>query len=146
MRHTVNLSFILTLIVVMTGCRDMYDPPVRSTETNYLVVEGNIDPGTGTSLIRLSRSTPLDVQGLLAEIGAQVTVEDAQGNTVGNLVSSQSGEYTADNLGLTIGTNYKLRIRTSNGAEYLTDAMQARITPPIDSVSWKQEGDEVSLS
>jgi len=145
MQHKLYPLIITAIIMVMTGCRDLYDPPIRATATNYLVIEGNIDPGTGNSLIRLSRSTPLDVQGFLPEFGASVTVEDEQENTVGTLLANQAGEYVADSLGLTIGNNYKLRIRTFDGAEYLTDAIQAKRTPAIDSVSWKREGDEVSL-
>ena len=55
------------------------------------------------------------------------------------------GIYTSSNLGLALNTEYRLKITTANGKEYLSDYMVAKKTPPIDSLEFRQEEKGVQI-
>jgi hypothetical protein len=138
-----NRRYFLTCVLMLIGfsCREAYEPNVVSADRNYLVVEGVLDPAAATS-IRLTRTSKLDVSGIRPELNAQVLVE-GKDNSVRSLLSAGNGFYTSLNLNLILNTDYRLRIRTSAGKEYLSDYVTARSTPPIDSVNWRMEGDRL---
>src|SRR5690606_28393632 len=50
-----------------------------------------------------------------------------------------SGNYIHPNLELDPHGQYQLRIKTSDGKEYLSDKIPVRITPEIDSLGYKQD-------
>lgn len=132
-------------IVVYSSCREQYDPHVKSTEQSFLVVEANLNAAADTTIVRLTRSFKLDdTARLRTENNAVVTVEGSD-NTTRTLTPSGNGYYVSPNLNLTIGTSYRLHIRTSNGREYLSDFVKARATPPIDSISWEPTNDGVRI-
>jgi hypothetical protein len=138
-----NRRYLLTCILMLIGfsCREVYEPNVVSADRNYLVVEGVLNPGGATS-IHLTRTSKLDVSGIKPELNAQLLVE-GKDNSVRSLISSGNGYYSSVNLNLILNTDYRLRIRTSNGKEYLSDYVTARSTPPIDSVNWRMDGDRM---
>jgi hypothetical protein len=61
------------------------------------------------------------------------------------LREEKAGQYAINNVPLVGGQQYRLRIRTSNGQEYLSEYVAAKATPPIDSVNWEVNGDGVQL-
>jgi hypothetical protein len=123
------------------SCREVYEPNVVSSSLNYLVVEGVLNPSGATS-IHLTRTSKLDVSGIKPELNAQLLVE-GKDNSVRSLISAGNGYYSSVNLNLVVNTDYRLRIRTSNGKEYLSDYVTARSTPSIDSVNWRMDGDRM---
>lgn len=131
------------MVILSAGCKEKYDSPVISPQTGYLVVEGNINSGNGTTLIRLSRTTKLDNRNLITEPGALLKVE-GDDNSSYNLTDNGSGLYSA-NLVLNPAVKYRLNITTSNGKKYLSDFTSVTNSPPIDSVSWKRENDGVQI-
>jgi len=138
-----TIVFII-LVFYYTACRERYDPPHSSLPESFLVVEGNLDPGPGITNIRLTKTLRLeDTIKVKVENNAQVLVEGKDG-TVRNLTSMGDGYYTSPSLNLIIGNEYRLKIRLS-GAEYLSEFVKAKITPPIDSVNWKRNVEGVQL-
>ncbi len=139
----INRRSLLTCVLILIGfsCRESYEPNVVTTALNYLVVEGVLNAGGPTS-IHLSRTAKLDANGFKAELNAQVIVE-GKDNTVRVLSSAGNGYYTSANLNLILNTDYRLRIHTANGIEYLSDYVTARPTPPIDSVSKRTSDDRM---
>ncbi|HEY6503683.1 MAG TPA: DUF4249 domain-containing protein [Chitinophagaceae bacterium] len=125
------------------SCRDRYEPDVISSPYSYLVVEGVLTVG-GPASIRLTRTSKLDTTGFRAELNAQVTVE-GKDNTTRPMVHSGSGNYSSPNLNLVLNTEYRLRIRTSAGKEYLSEYVMARQTPAIDSIGWKRDEEGVRI-
>src|SRR5690242_4625478 len=126
------------LIFSVIGCRQHYDPPIISSGVVYLVVEANLNPQGVTSIL-LTRSVPLGRgSAIKPELNAQVTVE-GRDNSIRPLSSIGNGRYNNSNLGLTIGTEYRLHIKTIDGKEYLSDYVKARKTPVIDSIGYEQE-------
>jgi hypothetical protein len=140
-----NIFFCsLVIIATLSGCRESYDPNIESTEQKYLVVEANLNAGTGSTIIRLTRSFKLDnTARLTTENNALVTVE-GEDNTIRPLINRGNGFYISPNLGLTIGTQYRLRVKTG-GKEYISDYVRARQTPPIDSISWEVNNEGATI-
>jgi hypothetical protein len=138
--------FLLMLVItIMSSCRDPYDAGVRSAEQSFLVVEANLNTAADSTVIRLTRSFKLDESAKLrTENGATVSVE-GKDNTTRPLTGTGNGYYVSRNLSLAVGTEYRLRIRTSNGSEYISDYVKARVTPPIDSISWQASNEGVRI-
>lgn len=136
-------SLICLFVMSVFSCRDRYEPDVISSPYSYLVVEGVLTVG-GPASIRLTRTSKLDTTGFRAELNAQVTVE-GKDNTTRPMVHSGSGNYSSPNLNLVLNTEYRLRIRTSAGKEYLSEYVMARQTPAIDSIGWKRDEEGVRI-
>jgi hypothetical protein len=133
-------SVAVVALVSCIGCRDEFDAGIREQSQSFLVVEGNLNAGNDSTKIWLTRTIGLEAATrIIAENNAVLTVE-GKDNTTRPLIVRGNGLYVSPNLNLTIGTEYRLRIKTSNGKEYLSEYVKARATPPIDSIN-KEEID-----
>ena len=142
MKKRINL-FILTLII-LTSCRESFDPPVKSGQSNYLVVEGFIN-ADGRTNIALSRTAALrDSAAIRPEQSAAVTIM-GENNVDFPLIEIATGYYQSDSLTLDKNEKYHLNIKTADGKEYFSDDVAVKQTPPIDSVSWQNENDGVHI-
>ncbi len=134
-----NISFwgiMLAIPFMIFGCRKAYNPPAINQFSNLLVVEGNIESGADSTIIKVSRTVKLSNQKALnPEQNAQVTVESDQ-NTSYQLTEIKPGTYATAGLNLDKTQQYHLSIRTSAGKKYVSDLMPILDSPPIDSVSW----------
>lgn len=137
-------SILVFLIALFAACKERYEAPLKSTVTGYLVVEGIVNSGSGTTTIQLSRSTSLSDRTLQYEQGASVTLV-GQDNSTRTLVESTPGHYTASNLFLSTSQKYKLSIVTSAGKKYASDFVPVRNNPAIDSVNWSKQNNGVQL-
>lgn len=117
------------------------------TDLNYLVVDGTLINGSDSTFIRLSRTKKLDENTATAgEQNAQLSVEDADGNTVYNFVQvNTKGQYAVPGMTLDVNKMYHLRINTADGRQYVSDNIAIKNTPPIDSISWQQKADGVTI-
>lgn len=132
-----RISRAVVFLLFCISCRENYDPPATATDKSFLVVEANLDP-QGVSTVLLSRTSTLETRnGLKLEKDAIITVEDRNNNVVGRPVVISGGTYSFPNMGLVIGNQYRLHIRTSNNKEYVSAYVTAKKTPPIDSISWE---------
>lgn len=142
MKRIPYLFFIAFLL--LTGCRDRYDLPLRDNDISLLVVEGALVVG-GPTGITLSRNAKLtDAVKFKPELNAQVSVEDRTGGRF-PLQQMGNGLYVHAQLPMVAGQEYRLHIRTTNNKEYLSDYVTAKQTPEIDSVSWKFEREGVEI-
>ena len=138
----VSLAMIMLFFV---SCKEQYFPPVESLQNQLLVVEANLDAGGGPTTVRLSRTTKLDnTSSIQVENNAAVFVE-GKDNTIQTLNFTGSGNYFSPNLNLVINNEYRLRIRTRSGGEYLSDYVKAINNPPLDSISWERTNEGVEL-
>lgn len=134
MRRPVNILFALPVVLLLWRCKDVYVSPYKVPPTGYLVVEGYISGNTPTQFM-LSRSIPLPGNsGLPTETGAKVQVEGSD-NSLRPLPETSSGVYR-DSFALNPQAQYRLRIQTANGENYLSEYVPFKNTPPIDSISW----------
>ncbi|HEY4155297.1 MAG TPA: DUF4249 domain-containing protein, partial [Puia sp.] len=124
------------MLLMVLGCKDKYNAPVHIPATGYLVVEGFINVGSGSTDFLLTRATGLDSPYTRAEPGALVSVESENGESY-PLAEQGEGKYSISQVPVDFNQRYKLRVRTTDGREYESDLTSPRLTPPIDSVSWK---------
>jgi hypothetical protein len=134
----------LMLFVLLGSCKDKYTAPVHIPASGYLVVEGFINAGSGSTDFTLTRATGLDSPYVLPEAGASVSVESGDGSQY-PLTEKGNGSYSIDQLPLDLNQQYRVRIKTTDGKEYLSDLTSVKITPPVDSVSWKAEDGGVRI-
>ncbi|HEV7333790.1 MAG TPA: DUF4249 domain-containing protein [Flavisolibacter sp.] len=138
----INLLFLL--LVVIAGCRDRYELPLRDNDVSLLVVEGVLNVG-GPTNITLSRTLKInDDISFKPELNAQLTVEDKSGNSF-PLTTMGPGQYNHTQVPMVVGEEYRLRIRTANNKEYLSNYVTAVHTPDIDSISWRKENEGVRV-
>jgi hypothetical protein len=140
--------YILAVIVIpmaIEGCKQAYLPPATSTSASYLVVEGVINSGQDSTIIKISRTVNLSGNtSSNPELNAQVTVESDQ-NVVYALQDYRTGTYAAPTLNLDNTRKYHLRIKTADGKEYLSDFEAPKITPPIDSISFAVQSNGINV-
>ncbi len=136
-----RILYILILIVVLDSCKKPYNSPVDETANTILVVEGTIAAGVDAeNTFLLSRLRPLkDTTLNNPEQGASVIIE-SQGGTNYALNEIAPGNYRAG-LSLPNSGKYRLKISTRNGGQYQSEFMVVKQTPPIDSLTWVQDGD-----
>jgi hypothetical protein len=135
-------KYIICLVLFLTAwsCRKLYQPVVAATDTKILVVEGVIDPGADSTFIKLSHTVKLtEKTSTQPESGATVTVE-GEGATY-RLTEISSGTYASAGLNLNSAKKYHIKIHTTAGQDYLSDDVEVKITPPIDSLTYQVEAD-----
>ncbi|MGZ3814011.1 MAG: DUF4249 domain-containing protein [Mucilaginibacter sp.] len=126
----------LFFFVLSFSCTKPYSPVIVSTNPNYLVVDGVINGGSDSTFIKLSRTALLDSTNIKSETGSSVTVESDK-NDVYPLAEVKPGVYGTNNLNLPTDRNYRVHIFTSTNKEYVSDFVENKISPPIDSVFYE---------
>ncbi|MGZ4000814.1 MAG: DUF4249 domain-containing protein, partial [Mucilaginibacter sp.] len=141
MRTTV---YILLILVTALSCKQAYNPRPISQATNYLVVEGAINTGTDSTIIRLSRTVPISSSARTTpELGAVVTIV-SDGGASYPCIEAGNGYYKAAGLNVTTG-RFGLKISTSGGKVYQSDLVPVKNSPPIDSVYYKIQNSSVDV-
>jgi hypothetical protein len=134
-----RIFYYLFFALLVVGCRDKYELPLRENDVSLLVVEGTLNAGQGPTTITLSRTVQVaDAVTFKPELNATLIVEGKNGGS-SLLTEMGGGRYLHPQLSLTIGDEYRLRIRARNGKEYLSEYVVARQTPQIDAITWKKE-------
>jgi hypothetical protein len=132
-------------IVVFTACKKPYFPSAISSPGTYLVVEGVINSGPDSTIIKLSHTVNLASKVTLNPIlNAIVTVESDQNNTY-PLIAATNGRYVSGGLNLDITRKYRLRIKTADNKEYLSDYVAVVNSPPIDSVNFTIQSNGITI-
>src|SRR5215213_4833943 len=144
MRIVFKYIILFFFIGFCIGCKEPYEPNLPIVPQGYLVVEGFIN-AQGATQIKLSRTTPLDQKkAFKAEANAVISV-DGENNTSYPLVGSSNGSYSSTNIPINPAIKYRLHIKTKDNKEYLSDFVSVKITPPIDSINWKEQEKKVQL-
>lgn len=131
-------------VMTVLSCIKPFNPPaISAANLNLLVVDGFIVPGSA-STIKLSRTLNItDSFQVVPELNAQLYLESASGSSV----SFQAGidnSYTCPTPFLSQADQYRLRIILKDGKEYLSDYVEVKQSPPIDTVEW-EEDENVSI-
>jgi len=134
-----KIVYPLFWLLLPAGCIQKFQPMLSSAPTGYLVVEGIINGSGGSASVTLSRTTILTDTSIVFEEGAMVQVE-GNDNSVHIFTAQGNGIYGIADLSLSSAGQYRLRIKTADGDEYLSDFSPMITTPPIDSVSWQLTG------
>jgi hypothetical protein len=143
----IGIGFLCTLTMLFAACKEEYNVKLNSPITGYLVVEGfaNLTPNS-KSTIKLSRTTSLDSSYYYkTESGAFVLLLD-DANVTYNLIETSPGTYTSPTATtLNPSRKYKLRIVTKDQKQYNSAWVEGKMSPAIDSISWKQQSDAVQV-
>ncbi len=141
-----KVKWIIGLLLIgSAGCKRLYTPPAISAPNSYLVVEGVINTGSDSSIIRLSRTVPLSSQkGSTPETGAIINiVSDA--NLSYPVFEKGNGYYISKPVNGNGQTKYSLKITTKSGENYQSDFVSAVNSPPIDSVYYRVKGNSINI-
>ena len=126
------------VLLFFAGCKVPYDPPLKSSGTRYLVVEGYINSNGEPTNIKLSRTRNItwgDTASYINESGALVVIEDNQNDSY-PLYESGGGNYRGS-YNLNTSFKYRLRITTADNKQFLSDFVACKQSPPIDNIGWK---------
>lgn len=139
------LLVILAAVLAVTTCKKQIPIQATTGVKNYLVVSGNISIND-TSLVNLSRLVGVaDSSRGKAEVNATVTVEGQQSGTY-TLTSRSNGNYVLPPSNLPASQNYRLHIKTADGAEYASDYVQVKNSPAIDTVNYTANASGVNIN
>lgn len=138
-RWSKSNSLILTILILAIGCVEPFDPPLSDAEVNFLVVDGFLDSGSKMATVKLSKAVALDAKNTSNAVrNATVRVEGDDGSNF-TLPETAVGVYSLQTNQIQTGKVYRLRV-VANSKEYISDDIQLRAAPVLDSVTWR--GDE----
>lgn len=134
------------LLGVAISCIEPYNPPPITETVDILVVDGFLNSADSSAVVKLSKATALtDSDGPPPERNAFVRVEDETGNLF-LLGESGNGIYSLEKMNLNPSLKYRLVITTSNDEEYISDFIELKISPAIDSITWGKSTQNESLA
>jgi hypothetical protein len=146
-KYSMKIIIGLLVMLVLSNCKVPFDPVLKPSDTNSLVVEGYID-GAAPVTFKLSRSRILSANDTAArkyESNARVIIEDDHQNTY-PLAEVGNGVYSSNSiLALNVAYQYRLHIFTSDSKEYLSDLVPFKQSPPIDTTGWKLKDNGVQI-
>ena len=144
MKNIQRLFYCGLYMLFSAACKEAYQAPVKNADLNYLVIEGYINSNGGVTKIMLSRTARLTQTTITREKNAQLTIE-SDANESFPMSEAGDGTYLSQSLTLANTAKYRLRIKTKDGKEYLSDFTAVKSTPPIDSINWVRQADGVQL-
>ena len=144
MKTKVVYIFHSLILVGFLSCKKAFNPNLTTRATNYLAVDGAIISGDST-FITLSRTTTLsDTTQKKVELKAVLSIEDDQSKLYG-FAEKGKGIYTLGVTNFSSSRQYRLDIKTSDGKIYQSDFVPMKVTPPIDSIYFKENSDKTLL-
>lgn len=134
----------ILLFATTFACRKPYNPPAIASPGSYLVVEGQIDAGSDSTVILLSRTVSLSSKTVINPVSGAVVSVEGDENTTYPLLQTGPGRYACAGLTLDNTHNYRLDIKTG-GEQYLSDFEPVLNSPPIDSINFTTTGNSLNI-
>ncbi|MGZ3834363.1 MAG: DUF4249 domain-containing protein [Mucilaginibacter sp.] len=132
-------------VTLTASCKKPFAPSIAASNTNFLVVEGVINSGLDSTIVNLSRTVNVKAKvNSKPELNAIVTVENNQQASY-SLQEIANGKYALVNFQLDTTLKYRLRIKTNDGKEYLSDFVEVKNAPPIDTLGYRIQNDGVYI-
>lgn len=145
MKYLHIFALFISLLYIIS-CKESYAPEVTTVNANYLVVEGFINTGTDSTIIKLSRTVLVNNKTVAKpELTATVTVE-SDGNISYPLKDLGNGTYAAIGLNLDKTKKHRIRIKTLKGTTYVSDFVESKTSPEIDDVNFTANSLGVQLN
>ena len=144
--HIMKLSrSLFPSLVILASCIEPFEPDLHSDTFNILVVDGFINSTNNSATVRFSRAVSLSEEVPPSQdIVATVNIEDEAGTTF-TLNNQGLGYYSLENIALDNSRKYRLHIYSQFDEEILSDFIELKDTPPIDSVVWRPDKDGISI-
>jgi len=141
-----TLNVLLFAIMTITACKKPYDPPATSVPGSYLVVEGVLNSGTDSTIIKLNHTVKLSASTTInPELDALVSI-DGDDNSSRTLTTTGKGVYISPGLNLDVNHKYRLKITTAGNKVYASDFVPVINSPAIDSVTYKVKSDGIDIN
>ncbi|MBN2350178.1 MAG: DUF4249 domain-containing protein [Bacteroidales bacterium] len=136
--------FYFIIIFIGSGCVEPFTPDLNEYK-ELLVITGEITSQEGIQTVNISRSSPLSDPQYIPEQGCSVEVLDNKGNHF-DYSETDPGKYSCyiEQQFLSIGTNYKIKVTTSQGKEYQSEYDSMAPAAPVDSIYYKIENRSAS--
>lgn len=138
-------TLLAVLFAVMYSCIEPFSPPEVNSDENYLVIDGFLNVGNDTSKIELRRSQNVNQnKAPIIETGAKLTVEQETGEKY-EFTESGKGLYFLPPRQYNMAGKYRLRVKTKDGQEYLSEYVTVSATPVIDSLTYKLDAGQNAM-
>jgi hypothetical protein len=136
---TAKPILLLLLVFIISTCIDPFDPNLKGREA-LLAVDGLLTNENHSYTVKLSKTTPFQIDELVMVSGAFLTITDQNG-IESRLSEVASGIYKTDSLSFKgeAGNTYTLYIRTKEGTEYRSDPSTMYAVHPIDSIFYLKD-------
>jgi len=141
-----NRAFYIMALMVMVGCKKPYNPDVIDAPNSYLVVEGVINSGSDSTIIKLNRTVKLSNSTSVSPVADALVTVEGDDNSSRPLGTAGNGIYFFPGLNLDVTHKYRLKIKTSNNKEYASEFVPVINSPAIDSVTYKVKSDGVDIN
>jgi len=139
------ITLVCTILFVVSGCIEPYQPPPILEDVDILVVDGYLNSTDGSATVRLTHANTLSNQNKPEpEQNAAVAIRTEDGSSY-PLIEQDSGTYILTGLNIDPAAQYQLSVRTSDEEEYLSDYVPIKQSPAIDSITWEAEDDGVNI-
>ncbi|GGB83935.1 DUF4249 domain-containing protein [Dyadobacter sediminis] len=137
MKYCLLKVLFFAVLLFLDSCIEPFSPPEVSSVENFLVVDGFLNVGADTSRIELRRTQNVNAEQIPNyETGASISVETESGESYA-FSEAGSGLYLLAPKQYNTAGKYRLRIRTTDQKEYLSEYVSVNVTPAIDSLTYK---------
>ncbi|HMJ71049.1 MAG TPA: DUF4249 domain-containing protein [Cyclobacteriaceae bacterium] len=140
----ISYSSFFTAVILLASCVEAYEPPDAQQDINFLVVDGFLDSGSKTAEVKLSIAVPLDTNTTYNPVRQAVVQVEHEDGTVIELPETAAGTYTSFSNKIETGKKYTLRVFI-NSKEYISDGVELKASPSLDSVSWRADAKGVTV-
>ncbi len=137
------VCFILILFI---NCKQAYTPPAIASPGSYLVVEGVINNGTDSTIIKLSNTVNIASTSTVNPVFNATVAVEGDNNITYLLTETNNGKYFTTNLNLDNTHKYRLTITTSDNKKYYSDYVPVLNSPPIDSVFFTISNNQLNIN
>jgi hypothetical protein len=123
---------------MISSCIKRYDPEINSSDTNKLVVTGQVIKGNAIQLITISQTAAINEpksKYFVPVTGCRVVIVDDQGSSY-NATETGKGKYESSIPAnkLIVGASFKVQILTPGGENIVSDFDVLLDCPDLDSV------------
>ncbi len=132
--------FLALFIASVVSCEEKFQPELKPSAQNLIVVDGMISNLPGPYTVKLSLSSEVEDPHYIPLSGFYVLIEDNLGNHE-QLQEISPGKYITSENGIQgiIGRKYKIEITATNGKQYTSDFEELLNPVGIDSIYTKVE-------
>ena len=130
-----KLIAIITIFVGLTSCIYPYDPDIKGTEDDILVLQGNIVAG-GMSSVYLSWVRPLGEGRYIPQAMGTAWVEDDEGKVYGPTSQEPSSGIQIPMDNASAERKYRMKAEVGENV-YFSDWLEPMAPPEIEDVSFR---------
>jgi len=131
---TLRVPFVLLACVSLCACKEKYLPEIKDVNPNYIVIEGFINTGGDSTIIKISRTFKLESKAVTSPERGAIVIVEAEGAASYTLpeLLSKPGVYAIPSISRDQTKKYRLRVRTKDNKEYLSDFVESKVSPPVE--------------